>query len=140
MLQDKVEKARVLDLFSGVGTVGIEALSRGADKAVFVENNPRILRILRRNLESLCHSSRWDVIRVDAKKACDLKTLSSARFDLIFCDPPYPMLDLSIVSNYLGMLEDHGVMVVQHPKKIAPADARHTRVVGSNALSFWRKE
>ncbi len=140
MLQSEIRGAKVLDLFAGVGTVGIEALSRGAAKAVFVESNPKIVRILKSNLIALSPSSRWEVLRGDARKACNTKGLKEERFNLIFCDPPYHLLDFSIVSNYKDLLEDGGVMVVQHPKKREPQDAYHTRVIGDNALSFWRKE
>ncbi len=140
MLQEEVKGATMLDLFAGVGTVGIEALSRGASKAVFVESNPKILRILKRNLLSISPSTRWEILRADAKRAHRLNSLKSQRFNIIFCDPPYPLLDFSIVENYLELLETGGVMVVQHPKENSPQGASLTRVVGDNALSFWRKE
>ena len=140
MLRNRIEKATVLDLFSGVGTVGIEALSRGSAKAIFVENNPKILRVLKKNLTSLAPSSRWKVIRADARTAHRSNALKEKSFTVIFCDPPYPALDFSIVENYLELLENNGVMVMQHPKNNVPANAAHTRVVGDNALSFWRKE
>jgi 16S rRNA (guanine966-N2)-methyltransferase len=79
-----VEGARVLDLFAGSGALGIEALSRGAASAVFVEREPRALDALRRNLESLDAETR--VRRQDA-----LRFLAGAEgpFDLVFVDPPY---------------------------------------------------
>ncbi len=140
MLQKRIEGAKVLDLFAGVGTVGIEALSRGAETAVFVEASPKILRILRKNLISLCPSTRWRVVRADAKRAFAHKVLRNERFDLIFCDPPYQAMDFSIVPPYLEMLAAEGTMVVQHPSKSVPENAAETRMVGDNALSFWRKE
>ena len=140
MLQEEIKGAKVLDLFAGVGTVGIEALSRGASEAVFVESNPKILRILKKNLLSLAPSSRWEVIRADAKKVHLLKGLKNRRFNIIFCDPPYPLLDFTLTDNYLELLENGGTLVVQHPKKDQPPGANHTRLVGDNALSFWRKE
>jgi 16S rRNA (guanine966-N2)-methyltransferase len=79
-----VEGAQVLDLFAGSGALGIEALSRGAASAVFVEREPRALEALRRNLDPL--DAETTVVRQDA-----LRFLARAEgpFDLVFVDPPY---------------------------------------------------
>jgi 16S rRNA (guanine966-N2)-methyltransferase len=83
MLGD-VGGARVLDLYAGSGALGIEAISRGAASAVFVEHDPRAVDAIERNLESLGLDER--VVRDDA-----LRFLGRAEgtFDLVFCDPPY---------------------------------------------------
>jgi 16S rRNA (guanine966-N2)-methyltransferase len=83
MLGD-VGGARVLDLYAGSGALGIEALSRGADSAVFVERDPRAVVAIRRNLASIgvdATVSRQDVLRFLAG--------ADGPFDLVFCDPPY---------------------------------------------------
>ncbi len=81
---------RVLDLFAGSGALGIEALSRGAGRAVFVERDPAALRALSANLDALGLSS----ARVEVRRADALAALESARrrqetYDLLFIDPPY---------------------------------------------------
>jgi 16S rRNA (guanine966-N2)-methyltransferase len=83
MLGD-VSGARVLDLYAGSGALGIEALSRGADSAVFVERDVRAAAVIERNLASLGLEQR--VVKQDA-----LRFLGRAEgmFDLVFCDPPY---------------------------------------------------
>lgn len=83
MLGD-VTGARTLDLYAGSGALGIEALSRGAASAVFVEIDVGVAVVIRRNLDTL--GARGDVRRLDA-----LRFLAAARgpFDLVFCDPPY---------------------------------------------------
>jgi 16S rRNA (guanine966-N2)-methyltransferase len=83
MLGD-VDGARALDLYAGSGALGIEAISRGAASAVFVEHDPRAVDAIERNLESLGLDER--VVRDDA-----LRFLGRAEgtFDLVFCDPPY---------------------------------------------------
>jgi 16S rRNA (guanine966-N2)-methyltransferase len=83
MLGD-VDGARVLDLYAGSGALGIEALSRGAASAVFVERDPRAAAVVERNLASLGLEQR--VVRQDV-----LRFLARAEgtFDLVFCDPPY---------------------------------------------------
>jgi 16S rRNA (guanine966-N2)-methyltransferase len=83
MLGD-VSGARVLDLYAGSGALGIEALSRGAESAVFVERNARAAEVIERNLASLGLEQR--VVRQDAVR---FLTRSGGMFDLVFCDPPY---------------------------------------------------
>jgi 16S rRNA (guanine966-N2)-methyltransferase len=83
MLAD-VSGARVLDLYAGSGALGIEALSRGAESAVFVERDRHALEALRRNLEAIgadAEVRRQDVARFLARP--------EGTFDLVFCDPPY---------------------------------------------------
>ena len=83
MLGD-VTGARVLDLYAGSGALGIEALSRGAESAVFVERDPRAVAAIERNLESL--GLQQQVLRQDAVR---FLTRTEGMFDLVFCDPPY---------------------------------------------------
>ncbi len=86
----QLEGARVLDLFAGTGALGIEALSRGAERAVFVERDARVMAVLKDNLAALeIGSPPADTRRMDA-----LAALRSARgreetYDLLFIDPPY---------------------------------------------------
>jgi len=83
---DPVSEARVLDLFAGTGALGLEALSRGALRACFVEDGPVALGILRRNIGLLRAEDSVDVIRRDATR---LGPVRGAPFDLVFLDPPY---------------------------------------------------
>jgi 16S rRNA (guanine966-N2)-methyltransferase len=83
MLGD-VSGARVLDLYAGSGALGIEALSRGADSAVFVERDPRAVAAIERNLESL--GVEQEVLREDVVR---FLRRGAGTFDLVFCDPPY---------------------------------------------------
>ena len=76
--------ARVLDLYAGTGALGIEALSRGAGVALFVERDQRALAALRRNLDAV--GAHADVRRQDAMR---FLARPEGRFDLVFCDPPY---------------------------------------------------
>lgn len=79
--------AAVLDLFAGSGALGLEALSRGAARATFVENAPAALRVLRANLGTLSAASRSEVVRGDALRY--VAGLPESAFDLAFADPPY---------------------------------------------------
>ncbi len=85
-----VDEARVLDLFAGTGALGIEALSRGASSAVFVERDAAALDALRANLETLdLHQPRVEVRRVDALAALRTARERNETYDLVFVDPPY---------------------------------------------------
>jgi len=86
---DLVEGAAVLDLFAGSGAFGIEALSRGAARAVFIEQDRTILRALRTNLERCRLSEQAQVIQGDAMQHLERLIRRAAEFDIVFADPPY---------------------------------------------------
>jgi 16S rRNA (guanine966-N2)-methyltransferase len=88
-LQAELPGAVVLDLFAGSGSLGLEALSRGAERARLVESDPRALRLLRANVEALGLEDRAEVVPVDALSAA---AWEAGPFDLVFLDPPYPLL------------------------------------------------
>lgn len=88
MLQSDLPGCRFLDLFSGSGAIGIEALSRGADKAVFVENKREPLECIRHNLEFTKLDGKAEILAMDALSAVR-RLNGSGAFDIIFMDPPY---------------------------------------------------
>ena len=100
--QVNLKNANVLDLFSGVGSFGIECLSRGANKVIFIENYKKVLPILKKNLSNLKSIQNYQIIE---KNIYDLNTLSNldVNFDIIFLDPPYKdknlFLLLEIITN-----------------------------------------
>ncbi len=85
-----VEATRVLDLFAGTGALGIEALSRGAQRAVFVERDARVAKVLSGNLAALSIAPEAvEVRRVDALAALQSARARKETYDLVFIDPPY---------------------------------------------------
>jgi 16S rRNA (guanine966-N2)-methyltransferase len=84
---DPITDARVLDLFAGTGALGLEALSRGARFALFVEESVEARGLIRANVEALGLIGRSNVFRRDASKLGERETVEP--FDLVFCDPPY---------------------------------------------------
>lgn len=89
ILASQIPGSRVLDLFAGTGALGIEALSRKADAAVFIDNDPDSISVLQANLESLALERQTTIIRWNPVKNLNcLKSLKIA-FDLVFMDPPY---------------------------------------------------
>lgn len=89
ILQARVKGKKVLDLFAGTGALGIEALSRGAKKVVFVENNRRILLALKRNIKECRLEEKAEVLPCEIKKGIKILKARGEVFDLIFMDPPY---------------------------------------------------
>ncbi len=87
VLGPSIEGARVLDLFAGSGALGIEALSRGAAAAVFVDRAPAAIKAVRANLEALGIEA--DVRRLEARAALRAASAGSEAYDLVFLDPPY---------------------------------------------------
>jgi 16S rRNA (guanine(966)-N(2))-methyltransferase RsmD len=123
-----------LDLFAGAGGVGIEALSRGAPAATFVELDGAALHALRDNVEQLGLRERARVVRADAARAVAELSGSGERFAVVFLDPPYdspraaPALDALAAG---AVLLPGAVVVLQHATKTPPAPA-----VG--ALTLWK--
>jgi 16S rRNA (guanine(966)-N(2))-methyltransferase RsmD len=107
----------VVDIFAGTGAMGVEALSRGADYAVFIDNHPKALKAVRTNMAPLGCSDQWRIIRWDA--GTNLRCLASLgmRFGYAFIDPPYNMgLVARALENLVAsqaMLPD-GLIVLEH--------------------------
>lgn len=140
ILAAEVPGSRFLDVYAGTGAVGIEALSRGAASAVFLEKHKGAVALIRENLESLGLLGRGVIIAGPA-----LRELGKHRADIVFLDPPYPL-----EKEYAPALELIGrtgprVVIAQHSVRFDPGDqcgalARY-RVVrqGDNALSLYRQ-
>lgn len=139
-----VPGAQVLDLFAGTGALGIEALSRGALHATFVEVDPQVLPFLRRNLAAF--GTHADVLPIGVAQATRRLAGAQKRFDLIFMDPPYPLDLLQPTLAQLAtqaLLSPEGVVVCEHHGQAAPPQAPagwvrySSRVFGDVALSLF---
>lgn len=104
ILTPRLPGARFLDLYAGTGAIGLEALSRGADSAVFVENNERALRSLQHNLAQLQLGARARLLRRPVAVALKQLAREGAQFEVIFLDPPY---EAGLTAETLQMLADH---------------------------------
>ena len=114
-----INKAQVLDLFSGVGSFGIECLSQGAEHIIFIEKYDKVLPILKKNLNSLKPINNYQIIEKDILNNFDFKKLEKS-FDIIFLDPPYKEKALekilsSIIENKI--LKKNGVIIIHRHKK-----------------------
>jgi 16S rRNA (guanine(966)-N(2))-methyltransferase RsmD len=153
------EGAIFIDLFAGSGAVGIEALSRGARGAIFVENHPAGAALIARNLASLSiptaahvtsrktFAGSAEILRMDAMDALDRLAEGGARVDLVFADPPYKNVRAyEDILEFLGeseLLARSGRVIAEHRRKNdLPAIVgrlERARVVeqGDTALSFY---
>tara|TARA_B100000609_G_C17045510_1_gene346138 strand:+ start:7 stop:567 length:561 start_codon:yes stop_codon:yes gene_type:complete len=114
-----LNKSLILDLFSGVGSFGLECLSRGVKKVYFVENYSGVLPILKKNLANLKSVSNFEIIEKDIYKE-NLKTCFQNKFNIIFLDPPYKDNNLRKLLEkikYLNILEQSGVIILHRYKK-----------------------
>jgi 16S rRNA (guanine966-N2)-methyltransferase len=120
ILATHVEGAQFLDLYAGTGAIGIEALSRGAHRVVFVESHPASLRLLRSNVDHCRFSTLADVHACHAEDFLDRQQTSPIVFDIVFADPPY---ELESASTLLPSLErsviiaPKTVVLLEHPTK-----------------------
>ena len=149
ILAEGVIGADVLDLFSGTGNIGVEALSRGANSSLFIENDPKTLLILEKNLRELSLINRSKVIKLDVPRGLKLLHKGGAKFDIIFIDPPYiypKIWDIfSAVSKY-DILKEGGIVVWEHDSKKIPKlqygtlKMIETKKYGDTAITFFTKE
>ena len=150
LLQPRSMGSRFLDCFAGSGSVGIEAISRGAESVAFIESARRACQILRQNLESLDlgPSGQWRVIESTVQSGLKILQQAGLKFDIVFLDPPYasaseyPIVLAALQQN--GILDDEALIIAEHSKhvKVPPAidDLTRTRQVrqGDSVLSIYR--
>ena len=114
-----LENSNILDLFAGVGSFGIECLSRGASKVTFLEKYKGVLPILKKNLDNLNADINYEIISKDIDDGLIFNNLVK-RYDLIFLDPPYKNKNLTkILLNIFdqGILNENGIIVAHRHKK-----------------------
>jgi 16S rRNA (guanine966-N2)-methyltransferase len=120
LLRDRIEGARVLDLFAGAGALGIEALSRGAAFALFVDSSGTARRTIQGNLKQLKLEEYGKVFCCEARKAIKVLSQNGERFQIIFMDPPYARGlargSLQAIGQE-GILAPDGIMVIEHSKR-----------------------
>ena len=138
---------QVLDLFAGTGAMGIEALSRGAETATFLDNDPKAVKIINKNLELCRFTDRAKIINMDVEPALNLLVKRGGQFDLIFIDPPYEAATTGIALNCIGekgFLNPDGIIVAESSKRmIWDGDLKgielfDRRRYGDTVVSFYK--
>lgn len=142
ILDNRVRGTRVLDLYAGTGALGIEALSRGASHAVFIDEHVRALDLIRRNIAKVRAADRTTVLRWDIAQSLNCLR-GCAPFDLIFMDPPYGRgLVRKTLTNLLAAGVDFGWVVAEHDRRESvqsPPTGMHLedqRCYGKTLVSF----
>jgi 16S rRNA (guanine966-N2)-methyltransferase len=139
-----VEDARVLDLYAGSGAMGLEALSRGAAAAVFVESDAGAVRAIERNLDKL-RLRGATIVRLQATVALAQEVAAGRKYDLVLLDPPYSMTDFAALGRYLpNVLADDGLLVLETAARVEPElprlSTRTARRYGSTRVTVFEHE
>lgn len=149
ILQDKIGDAIVLDLFAGTGAVGIEALSRGANKAVFCDNSKESIALINKNCQTVNCENQAEIYFTPALFMLNRLISAKRKFDVIFLDPPYntkygeEALDI-IAKNKL--LKEGGVIILEKPSTdkvdygVDGLIMYDKRKYGLNAFKFYKYE
>ena len=138
ILQLDLPEARVLDLYAGSGALGLEAHSRGATWADFVEKNPRSLRALEENISALGASELSKIHRRPALEFAE--SLEPLAYDVAFADPPYTTGDAAKLAERWKAGPFSRVLSVEHSATAAMPEGGVTRKYGSTAITFYRSE
>jgi len=144
-----ISAKNILDLFAGSGAFGIEALSRGASRATFVDNNSRCTETIKANIESLrIEDYQYDIIRSNALSVFPRLVKEEERFDIVFLDPPYykdiARKCLINIDSY-DILSPNALVVIEHFKKdslesdLGTLFLEKQRVYGDTVITMFRR-
>ena len=144
-----VRGARFIDLFAGCGAVGLDALSRGAIHATFIESDPKHTRIIRENIERCWFQQSAKVVFGDVLLILDSMKLQEASYDIIFADPPYVYPKWKILLSKIIVnvnISDSGYLIFEHSSKVfTPEEIDESFVLhgnyiyGDTTLTVYRK-
>ncbi|MGA9406384.1 MAG: 16S rRNA (guanine(966)-N(2))-methyltransferase RsmD [Bacteroidota bacterium] len=147
ILQNRVDwtEASVLDLFAGSGGLGIEALSRGARRAVFVENSKRAIVFLKQNISAIADSTECEIIAADV---FDYLARPRTQFDIVFADPPYDFEVLNRLPSLIfqsGVVSREGYLIIEHPQQLRFEQSRLwkaavVRKYGRTVVTFFQSQ
>lgn len=115
MIQGEIAGSRVLDLFAGSGALSFEALSRGAESAWLADHDRKAIEAERRNAETLGYQDRVRIIRADWRTTLKVLSENGERFDIVFLDPPYAMLELrDVFSGLIPLIGQDALIILEH--------------------------
>ncbi|OAX49640.1 MULTISPECIES: 16S rRNA (guanine(966)-N(2))-methyltransferase RsmD [unclassified Paenibacillus] len=146
MIGPYFEGGTALDLFAGSGGLGIEALSRGMDKAVFVDLESKSIEVIRANLKATKLEDQAAIYRNDASRALKALAKRNTQFDLVFLDPPYRMKngdELMLTMHELDLLEPEATIVLEYeskysyPEQFGPFEQTRKALYGETAVSIY---
>ena len=126
-----LEDSNILDLFSGVGSFGIECLSRGVKSVIFIENYNGVLPVLKKNLQNLKAIENYKIIEKDINNGKIFETLDK-KFDIVFMDPPYKDKNLNLLLENLEnikILNKNGIVVIHRHKNQQDIISKNFKVI-----------
>lgn len=138
----EIEGAIVLDAFAGSGSLGLEALSRGAKHATFIERDREAQNVIAKNIKTLGVEARTKLVKASV---ASWQNTTTEQFDIIFADPPYNDLQLSTAMKLTKSLKPNGLMVLSYtgrgevPTELGVVVVDN-RSYGDAVLAFYRKE
>lgn len=148
ILMPYVEGSRVLDLFSGTGNIALEAISRGAKKAVMIEKDREALRVIIENVNNLGFEDQCRAYKNETIRAVEILGKKREKFDIIFMDPPYIEEVCTKVIKAVekaGLLAEEGIIVCEHHKyedmtdEIGEFKKIDERTYGKKTLTFYAR-
>jgi 16S rRNA (guanine(966)-N(2))-methyltransferase RsmD len=156
IIREEVEGATVIDLFAGTGLVGMEALSRGARYCLFVENNPRAIKMIVANLEKAQLTECSRLLKYNANMIARFLASDDKLYNLIFIDPPYAISDMLSLDEGVGKIffdlvasdriSSGALFIMEQRKRAGDLPAieglvcEDKRIYGDSKVSFFRKK
>ena len=145
IIHPSVKNRRFLDGFAGTGSVGIEALSRGAESIVFIDELYAAVKVIKANLSKCGIEDKAHIIQKEFNRAVIQLSKEKMKFDLIFLDPPYALLNernpLKVIKKR-GILEEEGIIILRHhfkTKFVAKEfDLKRKKTIGDDTLCFYQ--
>lgn len=137
MISEYLPKAAVLDAYAGSGALGIEAVSRGADKVLFVDKSADAVRTIKKNLEVVGIQGNYEVRKLSISEMADIGI-----FDIVLADPPYDSFKVAEVMNLLGFIRQGGILALSHPgeaPKLPEMSLEKSRKYAGATISIYVK-
>lgn len=149
MINSYMMDSDILDLFAGTGSLGIECLSRGANKCVFVDKSKESINIVKSNIKKARVENESIVLNLDFKSAISSLALKKEKFDVIFMDPPYyknMFSDALLAVDEKELLKEDGIIVVEHdtvdkfPDNMGRLYKSREKKYGNTTITFYKLE
>ena len=146
-IQTIIPDSIFLDLFAGSGSIGIEAISNGASKTYFVDNNKLAIQTIRENIETFNIKNKSEIIKMDYNDALKCFYNNNITFDVIFIDPPYAMHVINEILNKISnfkLLNNDGIVICEVDtnyldEKVGDLSIYKSKKYGSSYLYFYKK-
>jgi len=147
ILAGRVFDSRLLDLFAGTGAIGLEALSRGAKHATFIDNHPAALELIKKNIKVCEWADRTEIIRWDSTRSLNCIKCHIELYSLVFIDPPYRSEMVPTILGHLdrsNVLTNKALVIVEHSSteildgKISTFFLEDQRSYGKTLVSFFQ--